>query len=399
MLQQLPTTRVHGTLFGVAVVTVLAAACESSTEPYPDRPEIPINTVSITVSNGAISMDEVAEALGGYQHVTTGVGTGIRIGSVPGGVPLSIHLPGEPQAGEFALGRWDPAADFARHDTVPIFHGHSPRVSFSGALALALGNYSSFDGVVLIDSVRVPQYGNGNSLGQVRGRIEARAAVDPSSAAPGSVVDPDTIDITVEFRVRLEGWHDGRADAQFADGALAGRAAPGLYGSGNTYYVGGISHADPQLVVLLQGRLADNGERIAVWFGTKLTGPGEEDVGRLEPADVQWPSRWPDHFAAAWIGGIGGRFAGAVSGRVELDAYEPYAHPRWGEARGRLMVEFEIEAAPGGGAAERTTAEIVFRVPSFWFVSYETGAAPVWYPPASGSSALHLRDGAVLAPR
>jgi hypothetical protein len=358
------------------ILVAMAAACDSTTAPDPARPDLVLNTVAITVSGGAMVLDEVVEALGGFQHVTTGQGTGIRIGAVPSAAALSIHLPGTPHAGQFSLGRWDPGADFARHDTIPIFHGHSPRVSFGGDRALALGIYSSFDGVVLIDSVTLPEYGNGNSVGQVRGRIEARGAVDPAYLGPGVPLDPDTVDITVEFRVSLEGWHDGRADAAFGGGALAGMSAPDMYGSGNKWYIGGFPHADPRLVALLQGRIAGTGERLAVWFGTKLPGPGSADISPLDPEDVQWPGRWPDHFVAAMIGGIHGRFAGAISGRIELDAHEPYTHPRWGETRGRLVVELELGAPDGAGEREWTTIEVDFHIPSFWVVSYQTGAVP-----------------------
>jgi len=241
-----------------------------------DAPHLPLNTMVGTVKGATIDVDGTSHALGGFLHVPTGEGTGIHLQAEFGGLPLVIHIPGEPSPGAVALGRWDTSVDYVRRDTLMnVGRGPNPSIFFGPRPAVTLGHYNGLEhGTLEIDAVDLPAHPDYFDKGVIRGRIHARAALDTLGSPAELILEPDTVDIVVEFNVELEGWAIGRTSAEFIGGALAGESATTLTGSGLIHYRGSEA-TDTLLVVSLTGPLTRSGERLQLWFGTTSREPGK----------------------------------------------------------------------------------------------------------------------------
>jgi hypothetical protein len=242
---------------------------------------------------------------------------------------------------------------------------------------VVLGHYAGLDGGSLeIDAIKIPAHPSYSDKGSIRGRLKTRAVGDQLNVLPGSVITPDTIELSIEFWVELDGWADGRATIEFMDGALAGESAVNMIGSGSIYYVGN-ERVDPQFVVSLTGPLTESGDRLQLWFASRLRGPGEATLEAIDPELTGWPPRnWPDHFVGGYI--EDSRIA-SVSGSLRLDAYEEYGSHgdmRWGEAKGQVRVDLVIKDRSAGIEPTRTTAEITFHVPMMFFFQFVDGPNP-----------------------
>ena len=377
-----PAFRRRAALLCAALLPVLSA-CDSSTDPVAEPPvEMADNTLAITAS-GALEFEGVVEAIGGFQHVSTGEGTGIHISAEVGGLPFAIHLPGPPVVGEFPLGRWDALDDYVRGDTI-LWVGRKPSISFGDGPAVVLNHYASIEyGTIEIDDITIPEADDFFGTGNIRGRLHARAVADSLLVVPGTSFEPDTVDLSVEFNVAIENWPDGRAAADFVGGTFAGMSVPRLLGSGSVYLIG----TDPEdlLVVGLGAGMSDRGE-FRLWLGTKLTGAGSAALESIDPDSISWPGYWPDHFIA---GTLDGRPIASLGGTIELDVYDRYTYERWGEAMGRVTVDLAIDGATDGARTEHVTAEIRFHVPVGFLIGWETGQATVR--PAVGRYTLQAR--------
>jgi hypothetical protein len=186
---------------------------------------------------------------------------------------------------------------------------------------------------------------------------------------PGQSFTHDTVDITVEFFVELESWPDGRASAQFVTGALAGLSATRMIGSGSEYFFNP-AHVDPLLVVGIQGPLAESGNTLVLWFGTRLRAPGSATLEALDARDILLPSRWPGHFVAGQIRGRSARTLQSLRGTITLDTLDEYSGPRWGEAKGRITVELGVHDTANDNGPLPTAIEVAFHVPIGFFVEW-----------------------------
>lgn len=361
-------------------VAALSAACGDDGPAGPGR-DLEVNTLRIVV-DGGLELDTVVKALGGFQSVATGEGEGIHVYAKPRDLPFAIQLPGRPSPGTYSVGRWDPSRDYLRENAtlhvdppgVTRVNGitlveREPSVSFSGAVATRLGHYASVEGGTLeLFEVELPnERANSVSreaLGKVSGRLKTWAVVNSGLVEPGADVTADTIDITVEFRVELANWPDGRGTATIVGGALDGTSLPNLYGSGSFWQIGDEPHR--RVVIGVSGVNAETGERVDLWIGTTLQGRGTVTLGAIDPWTVfpADPTAWSDHFAAVVVGGYEGERYGSVGGMVEFELFEPDGTGLWGEAKGRATIELERWPAEGVAGGERSTIEFGFHVPA-----------------------------------
>jgi len=374
---------------GLAVAAV-SAACDADgpagVDPGPD-----LNTARIVV-NGGPELDMVVKALGGFHSVTTGDGEGIHVYAKPQDLPFAIHIPGRPAPGTYAVGRWDPDGDYLRENATlhvdppgvtkvdGILHVmREPSVSFSGAVAARLGHYASLGGGTLeLFEVDLPddraQSAAREARGRASGRLKTRAVANPKLAEPGADVEPDTIDISVEFQVELANWPDGRASATLAGGALDGATLPFMFGSGSAWEI--VGEPDRRVLIAVTGEIAETGERVDLWIGTTLQdGPGTVAFEAVDPWTIlpATPSEWSDQFAAVIVGGYNGARYGSVGGVLEFETFEAGGTGLWGEARGRATIELERWPEPGVGGGERSTIEITFHVPTGNLIQYCPG--------------------------
>lgn len=337
------------------VLTALsfALACASPTEPK----EMAINTVEVTV-RGGLNLNNVVDARGVFRHVTDGEGHGVRIETEVQGFPLVIHIPGKPTTGKFRLGEWDPARDGAREDTIRnirIF----PNPYFGEHPAAAFAHYASLEvGTLEIDEIQLPAYPD-HHRGSIRGRLNTRAVANNLMLPPGTSVPKDTIDISVEFRVELGSFSLGHASVQFVGGALAREGMTRMIGNG-AIYIFDDQRNDPLLLISLTAPATKSSERLQIWFGTRLLGPGQAEIDTIAPGDIHEHWRWLDHFLE---GRSGDRSIASRGGILRLDAYEPLTTNRRGEVQGQVTVDLVVQDPSGEAKPERTTAVINFQIP------------------------------------
>lgn len=346
------------------------AACDSTTEPAPEPVLTAINTIAIR-ARGAVELDTIVPAIAGFQFVD-GEGTGVHIAGLiggrsrvrPAGFPtlpwapaIGIQLPGRPEVGTVALGRWDPLR--AGEIIGGAWVNRTPTVSFGARAAAVLGFYGSLPGgTVEIESVTLPTYRDLESPASIRGRLDTRVASDDLLASLGNAsVEPGHADVVAEFWVELHGWHTGRAAVSFVDGALAGVSSAQLTGSASAFIIG--ADDDERLVISITDDLTSSGP-IQLWLGTTLNEAGTAALRPVGPDEIHDPDRWPDQFVA---GTIRGADVGSVSGVMDLVAYEPGTSERWGEVMGRVHVELAVRGFQGAETLDHTTGEITFRVP------------------------------------
>jgi hypothetical protein len=346
-----PSARTWPLLALAALPFVLA--CDSPTEPK----KMAINTVEVTVKGG-LNFNNVVDARGSFLHVTGGDDRGVRIQTDVQGFPLVIHIPGEPTTGKFRLGEWDPARDGARVDTIPHVRTF-PNPSFGEHPAAAFAHYTSLEGGTLeIDAVQLPAFPD-HDKGSIRGRLNTRAVANSLMLPPGTSIPKDTIEISVEFLVELGSLSLGRASVQFVGGSLAGEETASMIGNGVIYRFDD-RRDEPLLLISLTAPPTKSGERLQLWFGTKLLETGQAEIVTIAPGDIHEHWRWPDHFAA---GRSGDRSIASLNGIVRLDAYEKLTTNRRGEAKGKVTVDLVVQDPAGEGEPERTTAVITFHMP------------------------------------
>lgn len=368
----------------VLPLAVLASACGD----LPTRPEPPplaLNTMRVKVS-GSIEMDTVVASYGGFQPVMTGEGEGLRVFADPRGIPLAIHLPGQPTVGRMTLGRWDPERDHLREGGVLTADpwqfstdalqtllglGRNPSISFGGAPAVVFGPYVSVSGgMVDIEAIDLPEPRDFSAVvprGSIQGRILTRVVIDPRLLGPGEEFTADTLDLAIAFRVSLENWPDGRGALTFTEGDWAGTTLPLLVGQGANWRVMG--DPDRWLVIGLWGEIPGTGKDVRVWFGTKLRDPGIGTIERMDPWDVVdiRGFEWTSHFLAAKIDGV---FYGAFDGTIELDEFVHYSATMWGDARGRATARLGSWPDRDQEGTERMAFRLDFHVPVGYFNQY-----------------------------
>jgi hypothetical protein len=379
------------------LASLISAACETGTGPVDGRPELAMNTLAIQVAGASLSFSTTVTARGGFQHVTQNVPSiaardGMYIYAEPEGLAFALSVPGIPDVGESAMGRWDPRAVYLREQgelradpqmferARPILNvARTPSIAFGDHRAAVLGEYASMTGGILsIDEISVPDRRalpglEATESGHVRGRVTFRAARDSLLTEPGTPFSADTIDVVIDFLVGLENWPDGSANIHFTDGSLSGLPPLAVVGSATDW----MWDTDPakQLVIGLGGIAYDNGDVLTLWLGTQLTGPGSADIDVMDTARGIGPEAWPDHFVAGMYVDRDGevRLFRSMGGAIQLHDYEPSTNTRWGEARGTIDVELSVQ---GGGTYEQVTVAISFHVPLGYFVNYCVHTCP-----------------------
>jgi hypothetical protein len=339
----------------------VVAACGGSTEPAP-RTEPDPNTIVAEIA-GAVEFSGTGQALGGHYYVVGQQDQGVHLQGVLGGHSLVIHLPGLPVAGTHALGRWDLARDYVRRDSI-MNVGRKPSIAFGDRAVAALDHYTSLEGGTLeIDAITPPLRGKWFDRGEVRGRLQMRAAADSVLLPPGTLFVRDTVEVIAEFRIELENWPDGRARLTAFTGPLAGTVLPSMLGGASVWVVNG----KPDTLLLLG--VADTlptGEQLRFWVATTLGAPGAQALQALTFEQAIDPPTWPDHF----IGGLlDGRPIASVSGTIRLDSYSRYFFNDWGETKGSVSAIVAIRR-PDGPEVDHVAIDLQFHVPVGFFVAF-----------------------------
>lgn len=196
--------------------------------------------------------------------------------------------------------------------------------------------------------------------------MNGKAAMHADLLAADETFVPETISVSLEFHVELENWPDGIANVWFTEGPLMLRN-PGvllLRGSGSKYHYGSL--ADPPRLLVSFGAVHPvTGDTVQLWVGTRLRGPGTVSLGRMGVPSMHDYRGWENDFAGGYVDG---QLLESVSGQLELETYEEEIVDsesndiRWGIAKGRVDVEFDLQDQSEGGTA-RSKATIAFVVP------------------------------------